>query len=389
MASIARSRRPSAVVLTERRARIQTSPFRHLDLLLVASTIAISMLGLLMIYSASRTRLETAGEDPFTFVKRQAIFLVMGLAAMAAVLAIDYRKLREWVLGGYVGIVVVLAAVLTPLGTNVKGSQARFQIGAFQLQPSELAKFFLILTLAAYCSMHRGDLGFRRVLVALTIAGLPLGLVMLQPDLGTALVLGAIALGILAAAGLSTRSIVALSAIGIVSALGAVQLGALEPYQVDRLTAFVDQSADGRESTYNLEQSKTAIANGGLTGKGLFEGTQTQGGFVPEQHTDFIFTVVGEELGFAGAATLLMMFAIVVWRTWRAALLSRDLYGTLVCIGVLAMLVIQIFENAGMTMGIMPITGLPLPLMSYGGSSVIVTFACIGLVANVHMRRFT
>jgi len=388
MASVTRARRPSNVVLSDRRARIQTSPYRHLDLLLVATTIAIALLGLLMIYSGTRTRLEAAGDDPFTFVKRQAVWIGLGVAAMFVVLAIDYRKLREWALAGYGATVLVLVVVLTSIGTNAKGSQSRFELASFQFQPAEYAKFFLILMLAAYCAMHRGDLGPRRAVFALGIAGVPLALVMLQPDLGTGLVLGAITLGILAAGGLKGRYIAALAAIGCIAAVGAIELGALESYQVDRLTAFVDQSGDGRESTYNLEQSKAAIGSGGLTGKGLFEGTQTKGGFVPEQHTDFIFTVVGEELGFAGAATLLALFAILVWRTWRAALLSRDFFGTLVCIGVLAMLVFQIFENAGMTMGIMPITGLPLPLLSYGGSSVIVTFMCVGLVANVHMRRF-
>jgi len=163
----------------------------------------------------------------------------------------------------------------------------------------------------------------------------------------------------------------------------------IEDYQRERLTAFLDQEGDLQRSTYNLDQSRTAIGAGGLTGAGLFEGTQTNLSYVPEQETDFIFTVVGEELGFLGAATLLLMYAIVVWRTWRSAQLARDLFGTLICIGVLAMLVFQIFENVGMTMGIMPITGIPLPLMSYGGSSTLATFAAMGLVLNVHMRRFS
>ena len=167
-----------------------------------------------------------------------------------------------------------------------------------------------------------------------------------------------------------------------------VNVGMLEQYQVDRLTSFVGQGSDTRNTTYNTDQSKIAIENGGFDGQGFGNGSQTAGGFVPEQHTDFIFTAVGEEFGFLGGATLLGLFAIVIWRTWRAALVARDLFGTLVCVGVLAMFAFQIFENIGMTMGIMPVTGIPLPFMSYGGSSTITAFALVALVANISMRRF-
>jgi rod shape determining protein RodA len=237
--------------------------------------------------------------------------------------------------------------------------------------------------------MHRGELDMRRLAVALAIAGLPMALIMLQPDLGTDLVLMVITFTILAVAGARGRHLVVLLLLGITVAVVAVNVGVLKQYQIDRLTSFADENRDGERSGYNQEQSEIAVANGGPTGQGLFEGTQTGSGYVPEQHTDFIFTVVGEELGFVGGATLLALFALIVWRTWRAARVAHDLYGTLCCMGVLAMLVFQVFENVGMATGIMPITGLPLPFMSYGGSSMIVSFACIGLVANVHMRRFT
>ncbi len=164
-------------------------------------------------------------------------------------------------------------------------------------------------------------------------------------------------------------------------------MGLLKQYQVDRLTSFVSQGQDARNTTFNTDQSKNAIGNGGVTGRGFGNGSQTAGGFVPEQHTDFIFTAVGEEFGFLGAAGLLALFAIVVWRTWRAALFARDFFGALVCVGVLALFAFQIFVNMGMTMGIMPVTGIPLPFMSYGGSSTITCFACVALVANVSMRR--
>jgi rod shape determining protein RodA len=180
-----------------------------------------------------------------------------------------------------------------------------------------------------------------------------------------------------------------LTGLGVIAIVTVFQLGVLKEYQLDRLGAFLDPQSDTQRSAYNLNQSKIAIGAGGFNGKGLFNGTQTNLSYVPEQNTDFIFTVVGEELGFIGSAVLLALFALIVWRTWRTALLAKDLYGTLLCVGVLSMFVFQVFENVGMTMGIMPITGIPLPFMSYGGSSTLASFAAIGLVLNVHMRRFS
>jgi rod shape determining protein RodA len=377
-----------AAVLTDRRARIQSSPLRHLDVSLVLAPILISGLGLLMIYSATHTKLQQAGDDPLYFVKRQAIAIVLGIVAMAIMTVIDYRRLRELALWGYAGTILLLVAVLGA-GVSVKGAQARFDIGPFQLQPGEMAKLFVILVLAGYLALHREELDARHLGVALIVAGVPMGLIMLQPDLGTDLVLMFIVLTMVAVAGAKGRHLVILLLLGVTVAIAAVNFGVLKDYQIERLTSFANEGKDSARSGYNQEQSKLTIGAGGLTGQGLFQGTQTTGSYVPEQHTDFIFTVVGEELGFVGGAMLLGLFALIVWRTWRAARLANDLFGTLCCMGVLAMFVFQVFENVGMTMGIMPITGIPLPFMSYGGSSVIISFACIGLVANIHMRRFT
>jgi rod shape determining protein RodA len=187
-------------------------------------------------------------------------------------------------------------------------------------------------------------------------------------------------------AGARPRQLAVLAALGIIGVVAVLQLGVLKHYQLDRLGAFLDNT---NRSAYNLNQSKIAIGSGGLFGKGIFKGSQTNLSYVPEQSTDFIFTVVGEELGLAGSALLLALFALIVWRTWRTASLAKDLSGTLICVGILSMFVFQIFENVGMTMGIMPITGIPLPFMSYGGSSTLVSFAAIGMVMNVHMRRFS
>ena len=376
-------------VFGARRSYFDMSLLRDLDPLLIGATLAIAALGVLMIYSSTRERLRLEGVDELYFVKRQGAAILVGLVVMALLLTIDYRRLRDYSVFAYVASVVGLLAVLSPLGSNARGSQAWFQLpGGFQLQPSELVKFGIIVALAGYANEHRGEMNPWRLTVIIGLAAVPIGLVMLQPDFGTAMVLGLVVITLLAVAGVSVRYLVVLALLAVSFVVAVVNLGLLEQYQVDRLTSFVSQGQDSRNTTYNTDQSKNAIGNGGVTGRGFGNGSQTAGGFVPEQHTDFIFTAVGEEFGFLGGAVLLALFAIVVWRTWRAALLARDFFGTLVCVGVLAIFVFQIFENMGMTMGIMPVTGIPLPFMSYGGSSTITAFACVALVANVSVRRF-
>ncbi|HVM10243.1 MAG TPA: rod shape-determining protein RodA [Acidimicrobiales bacterium] len=365
------------------------SPWRHVDLSLVIAVVLLAAFGLLMIYSATRVRLEERGLDPTFYLQRQAMFVAIGLAVMTAVTLFDYRLYRDFAVLIYGGTVGILLLVLSPLGAEHKGQQASFDIGAFQLQPSEFAKIALIVCLAAYVSTLREQvIDGRRLLVILGVAGLPMGLIYLQPDLGTSLVFGAILMGMLLIGGAKARHLVLLLLGVVVAMVAVVQLGVLKEYQVARLTSFLDPTGDVAGAAYNLDQSKTAIGSGGFFGKGLFQGSQTNLSYVPEQHTDFIFTAVGEQLGFLGSAVMLALFSIVVWRTWRAAALARDVAGTLMCVGVIAMLTFQVFENVGMSMGIMPITGIPLPFVSYGGSSTLATFAGIGLVLNVHMRRF-
>jgi rod shape determining protein RodA len=231
-------------------------------------------------------------------------------------------------------------------------------------------------------------MGTRELLIVLGLAAVPFALIYKQPDLGTALVLGAILLGVLLVGGVQTRHLAVLAAIGVVAVAAVLHFGVLKHYQQERVTAFLDSSSNS-EATYNLDQSKIAIGSGGIEGKGLFHGTQTNLSYVPEQQTDFIFTAVGEQLGLVGCALLLSLFVLIVWRTWRAATTARDATGMLLCVGVMAMFVFQIFENVGMTMGIMPIAGIPLPFMSYGGSAIVASFAAIGLVLNVQMRRYS
>jgi rod shape determining protein RodA len=361
--------------------------WKHVDLLLLVCTAAVSALGALMVLSSTR------GTDPdvydLSYLRKQVLFIVMGVVGMVLVTLVDYRRLRDFAWLPYVVVLALLGLVVSPLGSERRGTQAWFQIGAFQLQPAELAKVAVILAVAALLAASDVPLRARRLAGALLLIAVPTALIMLQPDLGTALVFVAITMGMVMIGGARPRHIVVLTAVGVIGVVGVLNSDVLEDYQRDRLTGFLDsEGEDVRAEAYNGDQSRAAVASGGVSGKGLFEGTQTRLGFVPEQHTDFIFTAVGEELGFVGSATVLGLLALMCVRVWRTALIARDRLGTLICVGVLSMLVFQIFQNVGMTMGIMPITGITLPFMSYGGSSVIASWLAVGLVLNVHMRRF-
>ena len=369
----------------DRSRRDSSAPWRHLDPVLLVCTLAVAALGSVMVFSATRGSDEVAD---LSVVRRQVLFVAIGIAVMAVTSLIDYRKLRDYAVFLYGGMVLALVLVVSPLGSEAKGAQAWFAFGPFQFQPSEFSKLVVIVSLASLLAVWRGDIDLRRLGVALVVAGLPMGLIMLQPDLGTVLVFVAITMAMLLMGGVKGRHILVLTIVGVVFVYGALQSNVLKEYQKDRLTVFIDPENANDSASYNLNQSLIAIQSGGLSGGGLFEGKQTQLRFVPEQETDFIFTVVGEELGFIGGATFLGLFAVIVWRIWRTAALARDELGQLICVGVLAMLVFQVFESVGMTMGIMPVTGIPLPFMSYGGSTTLASFAAIGLVLNVHMRRF-
>jgi rod shape determining protein RodA len=361
--------------------------WKHVDLLLLACAIAVSALGALMVLSSTR------GTDPdsydLSYLRKQVLFLAMGGVGMVLVTLVDYRRLRDFAWLPYTIVLGLLALVVSSLGSEKRGSQAWFQLGAFQLQPAELAKVAVILAVASLLATAEQPLRLRTLALALGLFALPTALIMLQPDLGTALVFIAITMGMLLIAGARGRHIVVLTAVGVIGVVGVLNSDVLEDYQRDRLTTFLDsEGEDVQAEAYNSDQSRAAIASGGVSGRGYLEGTQTRLGFVPEQHTDFIFTAVGEELGFVGSATVLGLLALMCVRIWRTAQISRDRLGTLICVGVLSMLVFQIFQNVGMTMGIMPITGITLPFMSYGGSSVIASWLAVGLVLNVHMRRF-
>jgi rod shape determining protein RodA len=363
-----------------------TSPAHNVDWVLLAAAAALSVLGAAMVLST--TKGGSTGSDA-SYLGREVLFLVISGVVLAVTSLVDYRRLREAAPVVYLGALGLLAGVLV-VGQDIKGAQAWYGFGPFQLQPSEPAKVALIVTLAAVLSAQRARLSLPRIAAVLVIAGIPMGLILLQPDLGTSLVFVAVTFGMLVTAGARARYLVALLVVGVVGAVAVLNSGMLADYQRDRLTVFLTgaEGASARSEAYNIEQSETAISLGGLRGWGFGNGPQTQAGFVPEQETDFIFTAVGEELGFVGAAGLLVLFGVVALRTLRSAQLARDDFGALICIGVLVMLAFQLFQNVGMTMGIMPITGIPLPFVSYGGSSMLTTWAAVGLVVNVRMRRF-
>ena len=357
---------------------------RHVDLALPSLAIAVALIGVVMVYSATRgPATEIRPAETFHLV-RQARLAGLGVVAMVLASWFGHRRLHRFVPLVYVSMLCVLGAVLV-VGIEVKGARAWFQFGGIQFQPSEFGKVVLLLALAAW--LARGDEpSAPRVVVAVLLVAVPVGLIILQPDLGTVLVYGAIAAGMALVAGVKGRHLFILSLLLVTGLVGVLQSDVLEEYQVRRLLVFVDDESDTTAS-YNLEQAQVAIGNGGLTGRGLFQGTQNNSALVPEQQTDFIFTVVAEETGFVGGAVLLGLFGFLLLRIWRIGQMADDRFGLLISAGVFSMLLFQVFQSVGMATGIMPITGIPFPLVSYGGSSLVTTFVSIGLLQSVHMRR--
>jgi rod shape determining protein RodA len=279
--------------------------------------------------------------------------------------------------------------VRTPLGSSALGAQRWFPVFGFQFSPSLFTRLGLILALAAYLSNRQSAFTLRRVVGCVLLAGASMVLVFLQPDIGTTIILATILVALLIAAGARARYLALLTVLAVAAIFGALRLGVMQDWQIQRLSGFLDQSKNSETANYNLQQSEIAIGSGGLSGRGFLQGTQTNLAFVPEQQTDFIFTVVGEELGFVGAVGLLLLYVLVLWRAYRIAMTAKDPFGTYLAVGVGAMFAIQIFVNVGMTMGIMPITGIPLPFLSYGGSALIADLAAIGILQSVYVRSRT
>ncbi|TDC89693.1 rod shape-determining protein RodA [Actinomadura sp. 7K507] len=364
---------------------------RRLDWPLVVAVLALSVMGALLVRSATFQILTEQGKDPEGFLKRHILNLMIGFVLGGVVTLLDYRLLRAYVPILYGVACVGLVAVLSPLGETINGSHSWIVIGGgFQVQPSEFAKVGLVVLLAMILGEPRdGEIGpgVRDVLLALVLAGVPAVLIILQPDLGTTLVFVAVVAGMLAVSGVKKRWLAGLVGVSALVVASVWLFGLLEDYQIARFTAFLDPDADPRGAGYNARQARIAVGSGELFGKGLFQGEQTGGHFVPEQQTDFIFTVAGEELGFIGGAVIVLLLGVVLWRGLRIATQAADLFGTLVATGVVCWLGFQTFQNVGMSIGIMPITGLPLPFVSYGGSATFANMIALGLLQAVHVRR--
>jgi rod shape determining protein RodA len=359
-------------------------PSRNIDWVLLLAQSALTVIGCFIVFSATRTR--TA--DPYVFVTRQVIFAIVATVVMVVVMAIDYDWLRAHARGLYLITLGALGAVIVV--SQASGDTVlAFSVGPIQIQPAELTKFTVLLALCAYLAQERGnEVSYPRFLGGLLIVGVPAVMLIVQPDLGSASVLIAMAMGVLLVAGAKARYIFTISLLSLVT-IGAAFVGNLvNKYQLERVRVFFDEDNPSlRQEVYQVTNAVRAVGTGGLFGKGYLQGPLTNGRDIPLIWADFPFAAVGEQFGLIGCSALLFLFIVVLVRIWRIAHLSRDLLGTYLCAGVFTMMLWQIFQNVGMTIKIMPVTGLPLPFISYGGSGLITWFAMLGLVQSVHMRR--
>ncbi|WP_299051991.1 rod shape-determining protein RodA [uncultured Nocardioides sp.] len=362
----------------------------RLDWWLLGAVAALVVVGTLLVWSATVARDDLTGGDPQAYLRRQLVNIAIGAVLFVLVLATDHRWIRIVAPLVYLASVVGLVLVLV-MGSTINGSRSWIDLGPLSVQPSEFAKLAVVIGMAllvaerAEGSWRRG-VGTVEVVGMLLIAGLPAALILLQPDLGTMLVLTATVFGVIALSGAPRRWLVGLTLTGVLGAVGAVAAGVLADYQVDRFLAFTDPGLDPRGAGYNTEQARIAVGNGGLFGQGLFDGSQTRAGFVPEQHTDFVFTVAGEELGLLGAGLLIALLGVVVWRALVIAAETDDVFGRIAAGGIACWFGFQAFQNVGMCLGIMPVTGVPLPFVSYGGSSMFANLLAVGLLMNIHLR---
>jgi rod shape determining protein RodA len=360
----------------------------RMDPLLLAAALGLAACSLITLKGATRTMNPA---HPLYFVERQGIYFGLGLAVALVLARIDYSRLREYKYGLY-GVMIALNVVVLGM-PRIQGSSRWIPLPFFQLQSSEFGKVLVIAAVSAFAVDRSRRLHERRTTARIMLlAILPAMIVIPQPDLGTALVYIAAGFAILFFAGTAWKQLTALALLFVVAivlvlvVVPATGHHVLKPYQMQRLTGFLHPSHDPRNQTYNITQSLTAIGSGGKTGLGVPGASQVNLHFLPAPDTDFIFAVVGETYGFVGAAIVLSLYALLIWRTLRILTMAKNLYGTLIAGGVLAMLMFQVFVNTGMTIGIMPITGVPLPLMSYGGSSVLVTFIAIGLLQSIYIQ---
>ncbi len=361
-----------------------------LDWILMLAVLALIVLGSLLVWSATSARDDLTLGDPTAYLKKQFVNVAIGLVLLVIVMATDHRVVRIVAPLVYFASIIGLLLVLI-MGSTINGSRSWLQLGGMSIQPSEFAKLAVVIGMALLVAERaegrwRSRIGSAEVLGMLGIAAVPAVLIMGQPDLGTMLVLSATVFGVLAASGAPRRWLLLLAGGGVTAAALAVAAGLLKEYQVLRFLAFTNPDLDPRGAGYNVEQARIAVGNGGLFGQGLFDGSQTRSGFVPEQHTDFIFTVAGEELGLVGAGILIALLGVVIWRALAIARHTDDVFGRVAAAGIACWFGFQAFQNIGMCLGIMPVTGVPLPFVSYGGSSMFAGMLAIGLLQNIHLR---
>ncbi|MDF1541650.1 MAG: rod shape-determining protein RodA [Anaerosomatales bacterium] len=347
--------------------------------------------GFLLLYGAVIVHSATSGfGSGAAMFQRQLLGAGLGLVALCVMWVLDYRMYESW-LGPLVVLnaFLIVSPLIPGLGVEAKGAQAWLEIAGVRLfQPAEPAKLITIVIMAIVISQYKGVIERPRDVARITaFLALPFGLILLQPDLGTGLVFIAITMGMLVVGGLKPKWFVLFAVIGVIAVAGVFRFGLLQQYQEDRLLVFIQPDRDPRGAGYNLEQSKIAIGSGGLTGKGLGQGTQSNLNFLPERHTDFIFSVLGEELGFVGTVLLLGLYLALLMVALEISTSSRDLYGSLVAVGLISMWTFQILQNMGMTMGLMPITGIPLPFISFGSSFMLTNLAGTGMLLSVWARR--
>ena len=376
------------------RALDRESPLRRLDWVLLVAVGGLCALGAVLVWGATKPSNVAAGLDPNAFLKRDLLNVAIGLGLAAVAATVDYRTIRAYTPVVYLASLAGLVAVLVPhVGVTVNGSHSWIPIVAgFEVQPSEFAKIAIIVGMAMMLGELRDGAvapDDRDVWLTLAMCAVPILLILKQPDVGTVMVLAFVIFGVIAISGVSGKWIAGMLVVAVLGALLIMHLHLLKQYQIDRLTSFTDPTKDTRGFGYNTHQARIAIGSGGVFGKGLFNGTQTNGHFVPEQQTDFVFTVAGEEFGLVGSGLLVLLVGIVLWRGVSIAARAEDAFGTLVAVGIVCWFGFQAFENIGMTVGIMPVTGLPLPFVSYGGSSMFASMLAVGLLQNVHMRSRT
>jgi rod shape determining protein RodA len=379
---------------------------RRFDWPLFGAAVALSLFGAVMVWSATRARTELTGGDPQYFLKRHVLNLLVGVVLAVVVSALDHKRIRALTPIVYVLSFAGLLAVMSPLGSVVNGARSWIELGGgFSIQPAEFAKLGVVMALAlilAYRPAVRSSRGMiaqiedrriddtrpdgRRLLLALAVAALPMGVISLLPDLGSTMVLVAITAGMVVISGVRLRRLVTLGLIFGIGGFAVVKLHLLAQHQINRFAAFANPSLDPQGVGYNTHQARLAIGSGGVFGQGLFHGTQTNGQFVPEQQTDFVFTVIGEELGLVGGLVVLGLFAVLLWRACAIAKQAAEPFPLLLAGGVVCWFAFQMFENVGMTLGIMPVAGIPLPFVSYGGSSMFANFMAVGLLENVRLR---